>query len=826
MEKKYLGSTGLAKFLENLYNVFSQVGHTHTKSQITDFPTIPTKVSQLDNDSGFVNRDENTTYTLTKDGGTITLTGTDGSTMSVEDSDTIISVDSELSDESLNPVQNKVIKSEFDAINALIGEASVEEQIDAAVAGIPQDDWNQNDPSATDYIKNRTHYSEETYVTYFENDALEFTIGAFDYPLAFAMEAMSGQDEIVKITFDGVVYERQVALDENFGTLVAGNKKFIGGEDTGEPFIFMADVCFLAVEEEGTHSVKIEKLKVTYHKIPEEYMPDDLMTRIDYLESETMNLSDNLAIRRADWNAEDINNPEFIKNRPFYEELILTDVVLSLTASRISDTELSLSVNWSDLYNLYSWSGYVRYAGRIVEARVSFSETNGYAYLTIDGVRTSFPVSSIKNVTLRGSGFTEDSYSVEFCNGEIIVHQLDEKYIPDSIISKFDDAIDDALDIVNQSISYKYPTVINGESVWGKMVYGNGKFVNVKANPYAPVYSEDGFNWTETTLPASNCYEIAYGNGKFVIVDNTSVYCSTDAITWTETALSFACGLLTYADGRFVIVSKTRTAYSEDGITWTETTSTLQSDSLLDIAYGNGRFVVVCSHSIDCSEDGITWTSDDSDASSYNGIAYGNGKFVVIGDYPNGNRFAKYSEDGITWKIGNKFYINCSASIAYGGNKFIVLFDEGEATYSEDGINWSSRITLPYSAEYKWDIAYGNCRFIAVSIGSNKIIYSKDGIAWADKIEVLVQNDEDVTFKVRELLKVPEVDNTLSIGNAAADSKIVGDALSLKADKTDILSLRDEFILNSSTEGSTKKFKITIDDDGVLTATEIVESAT
>ncbi len=28
-------------------------GHTHTKSQITDFPTIPTKTSQLTNDSGF-----------------------------------------------------------------------------------------------------------------------------------------------------------------------------------------------------------------------------------------------------------------------------------------------------------------------------------------------------------------------------------------------------------------------------------------------------------------------------------------------------------------------------------------------------------------------------------------------------------------------------------------------------------------------------------------------------------------------------------------------------------------------------------------------------
>ena len=32
-----------------------------------------------------------------------------------------------------------------------------------------------------------------------------------------------------------------------------------------------------------------------------------------------------------------------------------------------------------------------------------------------------------------------------------------------------------------------------------------------------------------------------------------------------------------------------------------------------------------------------------------------------------------------------------------------------------------------------------------------------------------------------------------------------------------------EFILNSSTEGSTKKFKITVDDTGTLTATEVVE---
>lgn len=50
--------------------------------------TVPTKVSELTNDSGYKTTDNNTTYSLSKTGSTITLTGSDGSTASVTDSDT------------------------------------------------------------------------------------------------------------------------------------------------------------------------------------------------------------------------------------------------------------------------------------------------------------------------------------------------------------------------------------------------------------------------------------------------------------------------------------------------------------------------------------------------------------------------------------------------------------------------------------------------------------------------------------------------------------------------------------------------------------------
>lgn len=53
MERKYLDEQGMGRFLSNLKNLFSLKSHSHTKNDITDFPTIPTKVSQLTNDKNF-----------------------------------------------------------------------------------------------------------------------------------------------------------------------------------------------------------------------------------------------------------------------------------------------------------------------------------------------------------------------------------------------------------------------------------------------------------------------------------------------------------------------------------------------------------------------------------------------------------------------------------------------------------------------------------------------------------------------------------------------------------------------------------------------------
>lgn len=72
------------------------------------------------------------------------------------------------------------------------------------------------------------------------------------------------------------------------------------------------------------------------------------------------------------------------------------------------------------------------------------------------------------------------------------------------------------------------------------------------------------------------------------------------------------------------------------------------------------------------------------------------------------------------------------------------------------------------------------------------------------------------TLKINKLTQA-QYDRELEAGN------IDENALYLTPDET---TPKTELVLNSSTEGSAKQFKLTIGDDGVLTVTEVVVSQT
>ena len=97
-----------------------------------------------------------------------------------------------------------------------------------------QPDWNQNDSTAANYVKNRTHYTKmDTVLKYgvlsgFEDQGN----GTYVYNLPYTLDIYDGLK--VEVTWDNQVY--QLTAQPFNGFTFIGNSIFLGGEDSGEPF--------------------------------------------------------------------------------------------------------------------------------------------------------------------------------------------------------------------------------------------------------------------------------------------------------------------------------------------------------------------------------------------------------------------------------------------------------------------------------------------------------------------------------------------------------------------------------------------------------------
>ena len=122
--------------------------------------------------------------------------------------------------------------------------------------------WEQNDPAADDYIKNRPFYTDgqtsviknTTFKTYYEGEQC----------LPFVFKPIIG--EIYKVIWDGKEYECITYLD-SYRAVCIGNYYLAGGtKDTGEPFYYYYDKNYedfgLYVKNAGAHTISIDKLNV------------------------------------------------------------------------------------------------------------------------------------------------------------------------------------------------------------------------------------------------------------------------------------------------------------------------------------------------------------------------------------------------------------------------------------------------------------------------------------------------------------------------------------------------------------------------------------
>lgn len=152
----------------------------------------------------------------------------------------------------------------------------VDDIIKSGVEISVQSDWNQNDETQPDYVKNRPFYIgnpvetvlvEESTVT-FENDD-----GIYAGQLESTFSATVG--ETYKVSWDATTYE--CACVDYSGATVIGNLSIMGeGSDTGEPFLMDVNngpLAILTADTASSHTISISGMLQKVVKIDPKYLP-------------------------------------------------------------------------------------------------------------------------------------------------------------------------------------------------------------------------------------------------------------------------------------------------------------------------------------------------------------------------------------------------------------------------------------------------------------------------------------------------------------------------------------------------------------------------
>lgn len=141
-----------------------------------------------------------------------------------------------------------------------------------------QPDWNQNDSTAADYVKNRPFYTETRETILVEESTVSFQNNGSVYMAGLESTFVPTVGETYKVYWDGTVYE--CICTELKGLKTIGNLSIInGGSDTGEPF-FMDIIDGIAIEiatadTSASHTVSISGVAEPIVKIPSKYIDKD-----------------------------------------------------------------------------------------------------------------------------------------------------------------------------------------------------------------------------------------------------------------------------------------------------------------------------------------------------------------------------------------------------------------------------------------------------------------------------------------------------------------------------------------------------------------------
>ena len=364
-----------------------------------------------------------------------------------------------------------------------------------------------------------------------------------------------------------------------------------------------------------------------------------------------------------------------------------------------------------------------------------------------------------------------------------------------------------------------------------KIVYHSGIFVAGNASGSTILdylkYSRDGIHWKNADVPRSR-YRIKVCNDHWFAWNNSKMLYSDDGISWIESMTENVYDV-TYMDGIYVASGKLGFYYSSDGAIWNNAEYSDRGDNSYELTYSNGVCVAVPYSITDETFNKIAYTTDGKTWASSNLTLAGNAinvhdMWFVINSYK--KSYLYYSVDGKTWiktNIPSYTTIYTTKAIVYNNGLYVAVGDG--IRYSEDGINWFVS-NMGYSDSFNTIVCVDN---MLIAVGNYGIAYSMDGKVWETAVvptdtsnvfsnvvyangmlQAIYHGSWGTTYSERMFVRTDDMNFNINWIKNQIDTLY-----------TDAQRVGGDVIIPSSTSGSTKKFKITVDDTGTISATEV-----
>lgn len=269
-----------------------------------------------------------------------------------------------------------------------------------------------------------------------------------------------------------------------------------------------------------------------------------------------------------------------------------------------------------------------------------------------------------------------------------------------------------------------------GFSITGNVVYGmdhNGQFAALSNQGI--LYSSNGTSWT--LVPTfSNEYVSAFlyntsGNLIGTTTTGNVLYSSTTSWQSSTNISGQALYDIAYGNGRYVIASNFGALYSSPtGAAWTSTSVPGGLlPTLSTVEYLNGHFVALGTYPstsvVFSSADGQTWIQNGTVSSHLRGVAFGNGQYVAVSD--NGGVYT--SADLQTWQSQISGTTQHLRAVCYAYGFFVAVGDGGTLLTSADGVVWQSRDS--YTTNTLNCVKAANGSFV---VGGNAVLLQSDAI--------------------------------------------------------------------------------------------------